>query len=109
LSFINDNGYTGKLKKNEMGVEVQMFSVDIMNEYKEYCRTWNNIPKSRNNMRADLLQAGFEYRDRIRIMNRVSNGYVFYKVDPDTGDEIGLIEKQAEEDYMFGKDNELPF
>ena len=109
LSFIKDSGYTGKLKKNEMGVEVQMFSVDIMNEYKEYCRLWNNIPKSRNNMRADLLQAGFEYRDRMRITNRVSNGYVFYKIDPDTGDEIGLIERQAEEDYMFGKDNELPF
>ena len=60
-------------------------------------------------MRADLLQAGFEYRDRIRIMNRVSNGYVFYKIDPDTGDQIGLMEKQAEEDYMFGKDAELPF
>ena len=50
---------------------------------------------TRNNMRADLMQAGFEYRERLRIMNRVSNGYVFYKIDPDTGDEIGLIERQA--------------
>jgi len=105
LSFLNETGYRGLNSGSGRVTEIKMFSRTLMSEYKEYCRIWNNIPKSKTNFLADLKQEGFKPEPILRIGGEVSNGFRFYKVDPYYGDEISM-----EEEVKVGiKDDDIPF
>lgn len=89
LSFLDEMQYAGQLAPGQSGSEAVMHGKEIMKLYTEYCRIWGNSPKSRSNFKADLIQAGFKYEDRLRVNGTVSTGYRFFRIDFIDGDEIG--------------------
>ena len=91
-----------------------MHGRDLMKAYTDYCKIWGNQPKSRANFKADLLQAGFIYNEKLRVNGAISTGYVFYKIDFEDGDEIGMPNRTSKStlfsDEDFSNDEpDLPF
>lgn len=104
LSWCRDNRYRGRidglgLKSNEYR-EMKMFASDMIKSYALYCTENNNMSKSRPNFNEDLKAEGFIYKERMRLGEKVSSGFIFYQILKDE-----ILEKEETDEAV---DN-LPF
>jgi len=109
LSFLEEKGWVGRLKPGQAGHRDCMHSVDLFSNYVEYCTSWRNTPKSKNNFFDDIRQENFTYEPTLRIFGKKSTGWSFYKIDFNDGDEIGEPEKETGLGVFTEEEQELPF
>lgn len=103
LSWCKECRYVAELKEGQKGEKMRMFMRNMLEDYTSYCRSGNNIPKSKFNFKADLVQSGFKYRDSMRIGGNVSTGFEFYQLEEEA---IFVKNEGIDLDYESSK---LPF
>ena len=80
LSFLQEMGYTGRVKPNYEVQPQKKTAQELMDMYKDYCHRWGNIPKSRTQFSNDLLMNGFDYLKRSRFGGQVTSAYAFFEI-----------------------------
>ena len=78
--FLEHNGYVGL--DSGFGIEVKqirMFSRDIRSDYNYYCMENETIPVSKTEFLSAIKYFGFRPASILRIGEKVSNGFIFYK------------------------------